>query len=102
LVRRRKDRVKTFEGIRALDAGCGEGKNALCISADGAEVLAVDVSHEAITNAVRAWGCSKGVTWVVADIRNMDFARASFDVVVAYGLLHCLASQAEISMMITR
>ena len=45
----------SFTGRRALDAGCGEGKNAVFLARHGANVDAVDVSPVAIENGRRVW-----------------------------------------------
>jgi tellurite methyltransferase len=86
-----------FSGFRVLDAGCGEGKNAAFLSKQGAFVTAVDLSAIAISHAKRDWKTLGGVDWVQADIRTFDVGVQPYDVVIAYGLYHCLGSRAEIA-----
>jgi tellurite methyltransferase len=96
LVRMLVQEVGIPMGAAVLDAGCGEGKNAVFLGGFGASVRAVDVSEAAIANARRAWGNLRSVDWEIADVRELSLPPAMLDVVVAYGLLHCLRSEAEI------
>jgi ubiquinone/menaquinone biosynthesis C-methylase UbiE len=82
-----------LSGRSVLDAGCGEGKNAIFLARKGASVVAIDVSSAAIANAKRAWPDYKRVDWVNADVRDIGLPDDSFDIVIAYGLLHCLDTE---------
>lgn len=84
--------VPSFIGLRVLDAGCGEGKNAVFLADRGGVVEAVEVSELALQNGRRLWNDSGPVKWSCADIRQLTLPRAHYDIVVAYGLLHCLPS----------
>lgn len=86
-------------GWRVLDAGAGEGKNSAYLAQRGAEVTAVELSSAAIKNARRATA-TNGVTWIRADIRWCPLPTASFDLVILYGLLHCLRSRDEIQSVV--
>lgn len=96
LVKLLRARVLSLSGLNVLDAGCGEGKNAAYLARCGARVRAVDISGPAIANAERAWGDTGGIIWEVADIRNVEVPLATYDVVLAYGLLHCLPGEQEV------
>jgi tellurite methyltransferase len=85
--------VGSFSGIRVLDAGCGEGKNAAHLAMQGATVDAVDVSELAIQNGLRQWADLPGIQWRVGDIREIAIPDEQYDVVVAYGLLHCFPTE---------
>jgi len=90
--------VQVISGVadlRALDAGCGEGKNAAFLSKIGCDVTGVDISELAIASARRLHGSGK-VHWLAADVMTLNFPRDSFDIVIAYGLFHCLSSSREI------
>ena len=102
LVRRLPELVGSLEGLRVLDAGCGEGKNAAFLAALGAEVHAFDVSLIAVERARTAWPQSDAVRWEVADVRSRPLPDQVFDVVIAYGLLHCLANASEVVGVIER
>lgn len=82
--------------LRALDIGCGEGDNSIHLARHGHTVKAIDVSPSAIAKA-RA-----RIERLPADLRahielccgsvtEMDLL-GRYDVVVAYGLLHCFGS----------
>lgn len=91
----------SVEGKRVLDAGCGEGKNATALSKLGAKVSAIDCSRAALKNAQNAFGdCD--VNWDCADIRSFDPKCDGFDIIIAYGLLHCMTSQDEIDATVRR
>jgi tellurite methyltransferase len=77
-------------GCKVWDAGCGEGKNALHLARQGASVLATDVSAAAIENARKFWHDANRVEWQQADVLESRIQADSFDLVVMYGLLHCL------------
>ena len=85
----------SFTGRRVLDAGCGEGKNAVFFAGFGAKVDAVDVSTIAIKNGQRAWKQETKIRWIVADIRHLQLSQ-EYDVAIAYGLLHCLSDRTEV------
>ncbi|WP_226360450.1 class I SAM-dependent methyltransferase [Pseudonocardia sp. ICBG1142] len=78
---------------RVLDLGCGEGKNAAFLAERGANVIAVDVSDAAIANGNSIWPDTPGIEWRVADVMPQEFSDGEFDLVVAYGLFHCLESE---------
>ena len=85
----------SLKGLRILDIGCGEGKNSVYLAGLGATVDALDVSSNAIHNARKNWGVVRNVKWGVEDVRDIQFEPA-YDIVVAYGLFHCLLDQVEI------
>src|SRR5258707_12484988 len=81
LVKALAPHVYRFSGLRVLDAGCGEGKNAAFFSKQGAVVTAVDLSALAISHAKRDWQTLAGIAWVQADIRTLDFGAQPYEVV---------------------
>jgi tellurite methyltransferase len=87
------------KGLRILDLGCGEGKNAYALACAGAVVTAVDCSELAIANGRAAFAHGK-IEWVVSESTPYLLACEPFDVVVMYGLLHCLPSRKAISTVI--
>ncbi len=95
------DHIGTFTGLQVLDAGCGEGKNAIFLARKGAVVTAIDVSMLAHHNARQAWGSDcELVQWEVADILSYPLMENSFDLIIAYGLLHCLTSKEQIDEIV--
>ncbi|HLJ48976.1 MAG TPA: class I SAM-dependent methyltransferase [Bryobacteraceae bacterium] len=94
--------LSAFSGLRILDAGCGEGKNAAFLARQGAFVDAVDLSDIAISNGRRHWQELSGLSWQIRDIRRVELPREHYDVVVAYGLLHCMPSIPELMDVLAR
>jgi ubiquinone/menaquinone biosynthesis C-methylase UbiE len=79
----------SLTGLATLDLGCGEGTNAAWLMAQQCSVTAVDISEHALINARRKYPESK-VNWLQADATELQFPDSSFDLIVAYGLLHCI------------
>lgn len=95
-------KIGDVKGLRVLDVGCGEGKNAAWLAEKGALVRAMDISELALTNARRAWDGASNIIWEQADVRSAPFQDEAYDIVVAYGLAHCLSSPQEIESTLMR
>jgi ubiquinone/menaquinone biosynthesis C-methylase UbiE len=102
LVKALESHVSCVAGLCVLDVGCGEGKNAIYFANQGARVKALDISELALGNARRAWATSCDVTWEAADIRSISLPQSDYDIVVAYGLLHCLKTFREITDVVAK
>lgn len=89
-------------GRTVADLGAGEGKNAYFLAGRGAEVTAVEVSAEAIDNGVKRFGRCPHVHWNHADATSFEMAPESFDIVICYGLLHCLPTESLVRSEIVR
>jgi ubiquinone/menaquinone biosynthesis C-methylase UbiE len=92
----------SFAGRRVLDAGCGEGKNAVFMASMDAEVDAIDMSETAVENGRRRWSDVPGVHWRVADVCNAEFPSDQYHVVICYGLLHCLRDASQVLATVSR
>lgn len=92
--------IGDLKGKTALDAGCGEGKNAAFLASQGMIVDAVDVSAFAIGNGKTRWGELKNIRWFVDDITHLASKPNAYDVIVAYGLYHCIRSQDELTHLV--
>lgn len=74
---------------RALDAGCGEGGDALWLAEHGWQVTAVDIAEAALDRA-RAHAQSAGadianrIDWVRADLAEWTPPHAGFDLVTSH------------------
>ena len=91
LVKRRAADFAHASSLRVLDAGCGEGKNAAFFAQRGADVDAFDISPHAVRNAERLWSRKcPAIRFVVSDVESYPLTPGEYDVVVLYGLLHCL------------
>ncbi|WP_024582644.1 MULTISPECIES: class I SAM-dependent methyltransferase [Bradyrhizobium] len=88
-----------LDGMRVLDLGCGEGKNAAAFARSGAKVTAVDCSARALGNG-RATFSSPQIEWLESDALSFLAACDRFDAIVMYGLLHCLASSDEVAEIV--
>ena len=77
------DEARDLRPGRALDLGCGEGRNAVWLAERGWEVTAVDFSEVGMAKGA-ALADSRGVLvrWVLADLRQHDPEPAAFDLVV--------------------
>ena len=102
LVKSLFERRSSWSGCEVLDAGCGEGKNAVFSASHRVNVHAFDISEIAIRNARQQWGNDSGVAFNVADVRDIKIEMCAFDVIIAYGLLHCLDNQETIMALIDR
>jgi 2-polyprenyl-3-methyl-5-hydroxy-6-metoxy-1,4-benzoquinol methylase len=80
------------EGLRVLDVGAGEGKNAAAFASKGAQVDAVECSALAIRNG-RAAFANLPINWVLSRVEEFCLEPECYDVVVSYGLIHCLRDE---------
>lgn len=68
---------------RAIDLGCGTGRNALWLAAQGWDVTGVDGSEVGLAHARRAAAeLGLDVDWVLADLSSFDYPAATADLVV--------------------
>jgi SAM-dependent methyltransferase len=81
----------SLTGMRVLDLGCGEGKNAAAFARSGADVVAVDCSALALANGQKHFADSR-IKWQLSDARGYLASCDHFDAIIMYGLLHCLPS----------
>jgi 2-polyprenyl-3-methyl-5-hydroxy-6-metoxy-1,4-benzoquinol methylase len=91
--------LSSAEHKRALDLGCGDGKNASALATAGFHVVAIDKSEVAIENAMRSYGTAK-VNWLVGDLTRIEGPTEAYDLVVATGSLHCLRSEEAVARAI--
>ena len=73
----------------ALDAGCGEGRNAIWLAEHGWRVTAVDVSSTALSGSRgnaegNAVDLANRIDWVEADLTDWGSPTAPFDLVTAH------------------
>ncbi len=75
------DLVGSFAPTSVLDAGCGTGRVGIELARRGVEVVGVDLDPDLLQRAIAK---APELTWLVADLADLDLAR-TFDVVVAAG-----------------
>ena len=78
---------KAWQGRLVLDLGVGAGRFAEVAAANGAEVVAVDLST-AVDVARDALDPAAAVHFVQADVFALPFRPGSFDIAYAIGVLH--------------
>ncbi|MEX1366976.1 MAG: magnesium protoporphyrin IX methyltransferase [Nannocystaceae bacterium] len=84
-----------LHGQRVLDAGCGTGAMATCLSARGAEVIAVDISPTLVGHARERTAADPGPGTIEFHVGDMlDPKLGSFDWVIAQdSFIHYSADQ---------
>jgi len=94
---------RSQKGRCVFDLGCGEGKNAAPLATAGAEVTAIDCSEYAIANARLAWP-DLAITWICDDVQSyvQNVADATADLIIMYGLLHCLSTPDQVIALVER
>ncbi len=91
----------SVEGQDVLDLGCGEGKNANAFAQAGAHAVAVDCSDDAIGNGKAAFSNAM-IEWHLTDAQSFASSQldCTYDVVVVYGLLHCMDSESAAALLV--
>lgn len=84
-----------------LDVACGEGYGSSIMADVAHSVVGVDISDEAVQHASTAYK-KKNLTFRQGSATNLNFADASFDVVVSFETIEHLAEQAEMLAEIKR
>ena len=74
---------------RVLEIGCGNGADAVMFAAHGARYVGVDLTEKAV-DATRRHLALEGLEGQcrVANVEQLDYADATFDIVYSYGALH--------------
>jgi SAM-dependent methyltransferase len=76
---------------RALDLGCGTGKNTVYLARHGWETVGVDISRIAILRARwRAFTADAHCQFYRADVTDLHFLKDPFDLALDIGCLHSL------------
>ncbi len=88
------DAVAGVEPGRALDAGCGEGADAIWLAEHGWDVTAADISSVALERG-RANDATGRVKWLQADLLVWEPVAAAYDLITAH-FVHFPRPQREI------
>lgn len=78
---------RLFRNRLTLDAGCGMGRFTRIAGKQGGEVIGIDLS-ESVFTAAQITSHLNTVHIVQADILNLPFRNAAFDIVYSLGVLH--------------
>jgi 2-polyprenyl-3-methyl-5-hydroxy-6-metoxy-1,4-benzoquinol methylase len=92
-------KAETATDYKVLDVGAGEGKNAAAFARAGAEVDAVECSAAAIRNGRQLFPSDR-INWIHSDVLARTYPTGKYDIVVSYGLSHCLPSDAALRSFI--
>ncbi len=85
------DQLGEVRGLTVLDFGCGHGMASVVLSKLGAQVTALDLSHDYLCEASRrAFANGANVGFVAADGERLPFTDASFDRIWGNAVLHHL------------
>lgn len=88
-----------LENWTVLDLGAGEGKNAVYLAKLGGLVTAVDISPIALSKFSLQPDYEYGkrnIKTVNCNVVDIELEDSQFDLVIAYGLFHCLSSHKKI------
>ncbi len=78
----------TIVPARALDLGCGLGRNAYYLARRGFQVLGVDISEVAIAGAISACPSGLDVSFAVVDALRQPIPGGPFSFVFDFGCVH--------------
>lgn len=83
-----------------VDLGCGEGKNAAYVASLGFEVVAVDSSRAALSNAAALFGEVRGIEWIKGDaLECLKTEKRKVDLAICTGMAHCLGHEEDLSLL---
>ena len=84
------------EGKRVLDAACGEGYGSNLLAQVAREVVAVDLSTQAIAHARQRYATEANLRFEEADATQLPALGGKFDVIVSFETLEHLHAQEEL------
>lgn len=91
--------------LKGLDIGAGEGKNTVFLAAKGCHMTAIDISPIALSrfNMQPNYNIGKNnIETICTDLKNFQYENNGFDIVIAYGVLHCLSSIEEVEQTLKK
>lgn len=73
---------------KVLEIGCGNGRDANYFSENGFEVVAIDLSPDAVALAKKNFETSEHLSFQVGDAENLKFRDNVFDAIYSWSVLH--------------
>jgi SAM-dependent methyltransferase len=98
LMRFAEDELRRQAGGRALDLGCGAGRNAVPLALLGWDVVGIDLSPpmlEAAAKRAGQEGIGDRLHWLLASMDALPLRDGSFDLVIAHGIWNLARSATE-------
>jgi len=82
------------KGLRAVDMGCGEGRDSIFLVKKGFNVTAIDVSRSAVKRA-KKWSKREGlpIEFLLADVTHLPIRDNIYDLAVNVACLHMIINQ---------
>ena len=90
------------EGMKVLDAGCGEGRNLSYFVNNGFEVFGVDSNPMAIKMAKMTYRSVPADNWIVSSIEEIPFKDSFYDLVMCHSVLHFAKSETHFFQIVQR
>lgn len=86
---------KVRNGARAVDLGCGEGRDSIFLAKKGFKVLGIDASRSGMRRTKERLEKEKATAeLLMADVTNLPVKNQTFDLAVNVGCLHMITVQA--------
>ena len=98
LIRFAQEELRRCAGGRALDIGCGAGRNAVPLARLGWEVVGIDLSRPMLSAAAERARDAKlddHLHWLLAPMDAIPVADRSFDLIIAHGIWNLARSGDE-------
>lgn len=82
------------KGSKAIDLGCGEGRDSFFLAEKGFDVTAVDTSRSALKRAKELFGSkTANMDFLVADVSALPLRRDCYDLAINIACLHMMTDQ---------
>ena len=85
---------RPWTSTRVLDIGCGAGRNAVPLAAEGFDVVGIDLSRPMLAAASRRDQCGR-IRMIEGAMDDLPIRSRSIDLIVAHGIWNLARSDAE-------
>lgn len=86
-------------GHSLMELGCGNGRDARYFSANGVEVLAIDLCESEIEDLIESNGRHKNLHYASGDFTNMPDGKKKFDLIYSRFTLHAVNAEGQQSTL---